>query len=49
MTVSIVTLTVEVNLNVSYETTIIVQIHLGVVVNRMVVRIIAMTRIAQIN
>lgn len=43
------TLTVKVNLNVGNQTTMIVRLHLVVVVTRSVVRIIAMTRIAQSN
>ena len=45
----IVTLTVTEALNVSNEPTMIVRLHLGVVVTRLVVGIIAMTRIAQSN
>ena len=51
----VVTLTVftitfyDVNLNVGYETTMMIRLHLVVVVTRSVVIIIAMTRIAQSN
>jgi len=43
------TLIVRVPLNALYEPTTIVQLHLGVVVTRLVVIIIVMPRIAQSN